>query len=292
MPSCEARKLKKVTSVEGRFNPAAHIVRGTTGYDKFKRVAFLQFQVNGKPFDPNRVDRVLMLGGVDEWTLKSDFISHPFHIHVNPFQVVKIRDPSGKDVSVPDAIDNADGMVDPQYRALKGVWKDTILVKNFAKPNDPSGQYTVVVRTRSEKVDKIRKVLVEELMAHAPDAPELVKLAEEYGADRNRFEKEASFCVLCGLCVRYCDEVKKKNAVSFFDNGSVRQISFVPEVAKNECWDCQECFAICPTSYAQAAYLLTEALAFPGQRKTAARAAKAAAKPRMIIPIMAVPMTA
>jgi len=80
----------------------------------------------------------------------------------------------------------------------------------------------IIVRSRSEKVDKIRKVLVEELMAHAPDAPELVKLAEEYGADRNRFEKEASFCVLCGLCVRYCNEVKKKNAVSFFDNGSVR----------------------------------------------------------------------
>ncbi|MDD5335353.1 MAG: 2Fe-2S iron-sulfur cluster-binding protein [Rhodoferax sp.] len=149
----------------------------------------------------------------------------------------------------------------------------------------------IVVRTRSEKVDKIRKVLVEELMAHAPDAPELVKLAEEYGADRNRFEREASFCVLCGLCVRYCDEVKKKNAVSFFDNGSVRQISFVPEVAKMECWDCQECFALCPTSYAQAAYLLTEALAFPGQRKTATRAAKAAAKPRVIIPITAVSMT-
>jgi Fe-S-cluster-containing hydrogenase component 2 len=69
--------------------------------------------------------------------------------------------------------------------------------------------------------------------------------------------------------VRYCDEVKKKNAVSFFDNGAVRQIKFVPEVAKNECWDCQECFALCPISYAQAAYLLTEALAFPGQLKIA-----------------------
>ena len=150
----------------------------------------------------------------------------------------------------------------------------------------------IVVRTRSEKVDKIRKVLVEELMAHAPDAPELVNLAREYGADRDRFKKEASFCVLCGLCVRYCDEVKKKNAVSFFENGAVRQIKFVAEVAKNECWDCQECFALCPTSYAQAAYLLTEALAFPGQRKTAKRAAKAAAKRRVIIPITAVPMTA
>jgi bidirectional [NiFe] hydrogenase diaphorase subunit len=150
----------------------------------------------------------------------------------------------------------------------------------------------LVVRTRSEKVDKIRKVIIEELMAHAPDAPELVKLAEQYGADRNRFEREASFCVLCGLCVRYCNEVKQKNAVSFIDNGAVRQIGFVPEVAKKECWDCQECFAICPTSYAQAAYLLTEALAFPGQRKTAVRAKKAVKPTRRVIPIMPVPMTA
>ena len=125
----------------------------------------------------------------------------------------------------------------------------------------------LVVRTLSEKVDKIRRVIIEELMAHAPDAPELVRLAQEYGADRKRFDKEPSFCVLCGLCVRYCAEVRQKHAVGFIENGPVREISFIPELAARECWNCQECFAICPTSYAQAAYLLTEALAFPGQRK-------------------------
>jgi len=147
----------------------------------------------------------------------------------------------------------------------------------------------IIVRTRSEKVDKIRKVIVEELMSHAPDAPELVKLAEVYGADRNRFERKESFCVVCGLCVRYCDEVKHLNAVGFIENGAERQISFIPEVAKNVCWECQECFALCPTSYAQAAYLLAEALAFPGHRKVAA--ARAAQKPNKsrVIPIAAVP---
>lgn len=111
----------------------------------------IQFQVNGKPFDPNRVDRVLTLGGVDEWTLKSDFVSHPFHIHVNPFQVVRILDPNGKDVSGSDAIDNAGGTVDPQYRALKGVWKDTLWVKNLVPPGQPPGQYTIVMRTRYQR---------------------------------------------------------------------------------------------------------------------------------------------
>jgi len=133
----------------------------------------------------------------------------------------------------------------------------------------------IVVRTRSEKVDKIRKVIVEELMAHAPDAPELVKLAEEYGADRNRFEKEASFCVLCGLCVRYCAEVKQKNAVGFIENGPRREISFIPEVAARECWECQECFPLCPTSALQAAFVLMRALTSisssfkPGSKKQA-----------------------
>ena len=121
----------------------------------------------------------------------------------------------------------------------------------------------LVVRTRSEKVDKTRKTLLELMLAHAPDAPALQDLAQEYGADKDRFEKEPSFCILCGLCVRYCAEVKKKNAVGFVDRGTSREISFIPEIASKECWSCKECFPLCPTSYLQAAYELTEALAFP-----------------------------
>jgi NADH dehydrogenase/NADH:ubiquinone oxidoreductase subunit G len=119
------------------------------------------------------------------------------------------------------------------------------------------------VRTRSEKIDRIRKTILELLLAHAPDAPVLQELAEEYGADRDRFEKEASFCIHCGLCVRYCAEVKKKHAVGFVDRGTRKEISFIPEIAAEECWNCKECFPLCPTSYLQAAYVLTEALAFP-----------------------------
>ena len=115
-----------------------------------------------------------------------------------------------------------------------------------------------VIRTRSEKVDKTRKILLEQFLAHAPDAEALQDLAQEYGADKYRFEKESSFCILCGLCVRYCTEVKKKNAIGFFDRGPNREISFIPEVASKECRNCKECFPLCPTSYVQAAYHLTE----------------------------------
>src|SRR5512136_2975052 len=40
----------------------------------------------------------------------------------------------------------------------------------------------LVVRTRSEKVDKTRKMILELLLAHAPGAPALQDLAQEYGA--------------------------------------------------------------------------------------------------------------
>ena len=121
----------------------------------------------------------------------------------------------------------------------------------------------LVIKTRSEKIDRIRRTLLELLLAHAPDSPELQDLAGEYGADKNRFEKDASFCVHCGLCVRYCAEVVKKNAVGFVGRGTKKEICFIPEIASVECNSCKECFPLCPTSYLQAAFVLTEALAFP-----------------------------
>ena len=121
----------------------------------------------------------------------------------------------------------------------------------------------IIVRTRSEKVDRIRKTILELLMAHAPDAPELVKLAKVYGADKDRYEKDPSFCIHCGLCVRYCNEVTGKNAIGFVDRGINKEISFIPQLAAIECNDCKQCFPLCPTSYLQAAFVLTQALAFP-----------------------------
>jgi FtsP/CotA-like multicopper oxidase with cupredoxin domain len=99
----------------------------------------LKFEVDGRPYDPHRIDRTLALGGVDEWTLTSwnnPAANHPFHIHVNPFPVVAILDPKGNDVSVDGEPD------DPQYANLKGAWKDTLLVK---------ANYQIVMRTRYQR---------------------------------------------------------------------------------------------------------------------------------------------
>jgi L-ascorbate oxidase len=103
---------------------------------KIDTTSGLKFEIDGKPYDLNRIDRTLPLGGVDEWTLTSGNsppVGHPFHIHVNPFQIVKILDPAGNDVS------GTGEAVDSQYANLKGAWKDTLFVK-------PSHQ--VIIRTR------------------------------------------------------------------------------------------------------------------------------------------------
>ena len=121
----------------------------------------------------------------------------------------------------------------------------------------------LVVRTRTDQVDRIRKTLLELLMAHAPHAPALVELAEEYGANPDRYPKDPSFCIHCGLCVRYCAEVKGEYAVGFVDRGMRKEISFIPDIASQVCDGCKECFPLCPTSYLQAAYVLTQSLAFP-----------------------------
>ena len=50
-----------------------------------------QFFINGKEFDANRVDVQPKLGTVEEWTLvNTSSEQHPFHIHVNDFQVISV----------------------------------------------------------------------------------------------------------------------------------------------------------------------------------------------------------
>ncbi len=93
-----------------------------------------KFMVNGEAYNPAN-SRDLILGNVEEWKLTSLAGSHPFHIHVNPFQVSRILDPQGVDVSLP-------GSGDSEYAGTKGIWKDTLFVK---------GGYTLYVRTRYQR---------------------------------------------------------------------------------------------------------------------------------------------
>jgi bidirectional [NiFe] hydrogenase diaphorase subunit len=106
----------------------------------------------------------------------------------------------------------------------------------------------LIVHTESPKVEQIRKNLVELYMALFPFNPEIKRLAKKYGLFSTRYKKEYNYCILCGLCVRYCEEVKKNNAVGFIGRGINKRVAFIPESAYfKKCKDCMECMDICPT---------------------------------------------
>ena len=96
----------------------------------------------------------------------------------------------------------------------------------------------LVVETNSEKVLKIRRMIIELLW------PSLPALAKEYGVLKSRFKPKDTDCNLCGLCVRYCAENKKTNAVYFKGRGIKREVAFVPDLM-NECVYCRGCFELC-----------------------------------------------
>lgn len=63
----------------------------------------------------------LQLGNTDEWRLRTADVAHPFHIHINPFQVVRVT-------RLADGVDMT-GDATSQYFGMKDVYKDTIIVE-------------------------------------------------------------------------------------------------------------------------------------------------------------------
>lgn len=106
------------------------------------------------------------------------------------------------------------------------------------------------VKTNSEKVQKERKLIIELLLSRAPDSPVLNKLAKEYGAEKGRFEtvdKGASNCILCGLCVRVCNELIESDAIGTAYRGINRKVITPFKIAKDNCVGCAACEYVCPT---------------------------------------------
>ena len=104
----------------------------------------------------------------------------------------------------------------------------------------------LVVNTDSPRVIKLRKMLLE-LMLASSAAKTIQDLARQYAVTQPRFEAEKTNCILCGLCVRYCNEIKKANAIGFVGRGTERRVVFYPQIASTVCASCRECFSLCPT---------------------------------------------
>lgn len=110
-------------------------------------------------------------------------------------------------------------------------------------------QSGIEVWTHSEPVLRVRRLLVELLLARCPEAKLLKELAEELGVEKSRFDtKEANEkCFLCGLCIRTCREIVGANAIGFSQRGTLRKVSPPFEVDSDQCIACGACEFICPT---------------------------------------------
>ena len=115
------------------------------------------------------------------------------------------------------------------------------------------------VITRSPRIDKIRKTIIElaAVMTGEDIAGEMRALASEYNADLSRFRSrvpmEPTKCILCGLCVRRCIEATWDSAIGFTGRGVNRRVVLFPEKA-GICSTCNYCYTVCPTGRISSAY--------------------------------------
>jgi len=95
-----------------------------------------EYRKIGVPYDHTKFQRTLVLDTAEEWVLSSKFASHPFHIHVNPFQITSItwaQDQKDANGNVTARAGEPVGENDPNYAGMVGTWKDTIFVRQNVK---------------------------------------------------------------------------------------------------------------------------------------------------------------
>jgi NADH dehydrogenase/NADH:ubiquinone oxidoreductase subunit G len=104
------------------------------------------------------------------------------------------------------------------------------------------------VLTSSDRVKKTRKMVLELLLGRCPNVPVIRQLAEKMGIRTLRFKKkEDQRCILCGLCVRACDEIAGVRAIGFVNRGAEREVNTPFQLASDVCIGCGACTYICPT---------------------------------------------
>lgn len=130
------------------------------------------------------------------------------------------------------------------------------------------------VKTNTPRLRKYRKMILELLLAnHCRDCTtcdknghcKLQDLAQRFGIKEIRFNntsenrqldkssvsivRDKSKCILCGDCVRMCDEVQNVGAIDFVKRGSKMTVTtaFDEPIAESNCVGCGQCAAVCPT---------------------------------------------
>jgi NADH dehydrogenase/NADH:ubiquinone oxidoreductase subunit G len=103
------------------------------------------------------------------------------------------------------------------------------------------------VLTSSPRVQNSRRITAELLMASGAHLPLVEAIAQAMGVQWARYSLPANDCILCGLCVRACDELVGARAISLVKRGLEKQVAAPFEIASAACIGCATCALICPT---------------------------------------------
>lgn len=121
--------------------------------------------------------------------------------------------------------------------------------KNLTTSCNFPAMESIRVRTESEEITRHRKIVLELMMARAPQTPVLEELCKKYGVDATRLESPGFTepCILCGLCVRVCNEVVGAGVLALTGRGAKRRIGTPFGELPHSCIGCGACAAVCPT---------------------------------------------
>jgi heterodisulfide reductase subunit A len=110
-------------------------------------------------------------------------------------------------------------------------------------------QQGMSISTNAEAVTKARIVIIELLLARCPDSEQILEIAGQLGVEKTRFhQRQDQRCILCGLCVRMCEERMGKSAINFAHRGIDRAVTVPFDQKTQACQTCGACVTICPTN--------------------------------------------
>ncbi|MFZ0483959.1 MAG: FAD-dependent oxidoreductase, partial [Desulfobacterales bacterium] len=104
------------------------------------------------------------------------------------------------------------------------------------------------IKTDTEGIHQIRKLIVEMLLARCPNVPVIKELADKYDIKEPRFKTEDDDCILCGLCTRICDKMGS-GAISLTGRGVEFKVDTPFHVQTDVCMACGACASVCPTGH-------------------------------------------
>jgi NADH dehydrogenase/NADH:ubiquinone oxidoreductase subunit G len=102
------------------------------------------------------------------------------------------------------------------------------------------------VRTASSRVVRARKMILKLLLATCPQSKVIQDLASAHEVREQPFKQEHEDCILCGLCVRMCEEQMMAGAIGFRGRGENRSLGTPFDKRSEKCRLCGACMYVCP----------------------------------------------